>query len=219
MTLHVSTLFISSDVQCTMRRLNSPELWELRQLYSSGTGTGTNLSDASRQSNVIFESLETEEELDIELREDEPTFLAGQYKRDVNVTPVKIVKAPEGSMNRAALAGANLAKERRELRRQEVNEQADSEIHDYSAPWIDPMAQRTERIFAQDIKGLNKRPLVASQWRSSLSNKATMYGKMSELSVQEQRKSLPIYKLREQLLMAVREVRLLYSSYNIYSFS
>jgi len=57
-----------------------------------------------------------EEELDIEVREDEPSFLAGQTKRTLNLSPVKIIKAPDGSMNRAALAGTSLAKERSELR-------------------------------------------------------------------------------------------------------
>jgi len=59
---------------------------------------------------------EVEEELDIEIREEEPPFLAGQTKRTLELSPVKIVKAPDGSLNRAALSGASLAKERRELR-------------------------------------------------------------------------------------------------------
>ena len=48
---------------------------------------------------------EVEEELDVEVREDEPPFLAGQTKRTLDLSPVKIVKAPDGSLNRAALGG------------------------------------------------------------------------------------------------------------------
>jgi ATP-dependent RNA helicase DHX8/PRP22 len=63
-----------------------------------------------------IENMETEEELDIEIREDEPPFLRGQTKHTVQLSPIKVVKAPDGTLNRAALAGASLAKERRELR-------------------------------------------------------------------------------------------------------
>jgi ATP-dependent RNA helicase DHX8/PRP22 len=71
----------------------------------------------------------------------------------LNLSPVKIVKAPDGSLNRAALAGVSLAKERRELRQQEVNEQADSKVRDFSTLWLDPMSQNDDKVFAQDTRG------------------------------------------------------------------
>lgn len=57
------------------------------------------------------------------------------------------------SMNRAALAGGALAKERRELKQQEANDEADSEARDFSQPWLDPMAQSGDKVFAQDLRG------------------------------------------------------------------
>ena len=75
-----------------------------------------------------------EEELDVVIHEEWPPFLARQTKRILCLSPVKIVKAPDGSQDRAALSGASLANERRELRQQEGNEQADSETRDFSAP-------------------------------------------------------------------------------------
>lgn len=110
------------------------------------------------------------------------------------------------SLNRAALAGASLAKERRDLKRLEANEQADSESRDISQPWLDPMANQQERQFASDVKGnlMGQKATQMPAWKSA--NKITSYGKITSLSIQDQRKSLPIYKLREQLVQAIRDV-------------
>ncbi|EEB87497.1 hypothetical protein MPER_15135, partial [Moniliophthora perniciosa FA553] len=127
------------------KRLTSPERWEIKQLISSGALDASEYPDLDEDMHNPMVQAEVEEELDVEIREDEPPFLAGQTKRTLDLSPVKIVKAPDGSLNRAALAGASLAKERRELRQQEANEQADSEARDFSQPWLDPMAKETDR--------------------------------------------------------------------------
>lgn len=152
---------------------------------------------------------ETEEELDIEVNETEPAFLSGQTKVALDLSPVKIVKAPDGSLNRAALAGASYAKERRELRQQEANDEADSEARDFSQPWLDPMAQQGDKVFAQDLRGnlLGAKAATLPQWKAE--NKAITFGKITSLSIQDQRKSLPIYKLREQLLEAIAQNQIL----------
>lgn len=123
------------------------------------------------------------------------------------MSPVKVIKAPDGSMNRAALAGGALAKERRELRQQEANDEADSEARDFSQPWLDPMAQAADKVFASDLRGnlMGAKALEKPTWQAA--NKAVTYGKITSLSIQDQRKSLPIYKLREQLMQAIRDVR------------
>jgi ATP-dependent RNA helicase DHX8/PRP22 len=77
---------------------------------------------------------EVEEDVYIEVREDEPAFLAGQTKRTLHLSPIKVIQAPDGSLNCAALSSAVLAKEWRELRQQEHNDEADAEARDFSAP-------------------------------------------------------------------------------------
>jgi ATP-dependent RNA helicase DHX8/PRP22 len=201
----------SKDEPLAMRstkRLTSPERWEINQLISSGVIDASEYPDLDEDLVNPVTRAKAEEELDIEIREDEPAFLAGQTKRTLNLSPVKIIKAPDGSLNRAALGGTALAKERRELRQQEANEQADSEARDFSAPWLDPMAKESDRMFAQDTRGhlKDRRAGEVPKWRESTSNKATTYGEISSLSIQEQRKSLPIYKLRDALLKAIDEV-------------
>ncbi|KAG6837310.1 hypothetical protein H0H93_011405 [Arthromyces matolae] len=193
------------------KRLTSPERWEIKQLISSGIIDASEYPDLDEDFNNPMAHAEVEEELDVEVREDEPPFLAGQTKKTLDLSPVKIVKAPDGSMNRAALAGASLAKERRELRQQEANEEVDSQSRDFSQPWLDPMSKDTERVFAQDMRGNLKSQKAGEvpKWKESSFNKATTFGEITTLSIQEQRRSLPIYKLRDPLLKAIGEHQVL----------
>ncbi|KAG0702731.1 P-loop containing nucleoside triphosphate hydrolase protein [Suillus ampliporus] len=204
----------SKDEPITTRsakRLTSPERWEIKQLISSGVIDASEYPDLDEDFINPVARAEVEEELDVEIREDEPPFLAGQTKRTLDLSPVKIIKAPDGSLNRAALGGAALAKERRELRQQEANEQADSEARDFSAPWLDPMAKESDRMFAQDLRGhlKDRKAGEVPKWRESTFNKATTYGEITSRSIQEQRKSLPIYKLKDALLKAIEEHQVL----------
>ncbi len=193
------------------KRLTSPERWEIKQLISSGALAASDFPDLEEDFNNPMAHAEIEEELDVEIREDEPPFLAGQTKRTMDLSPVKIVKAPDGSLNRAALAGASLAKERRELKQQEANEQADSEARDFSQPWLDPMAKDVDKTFAQDLRGNMKGQKAGEvpKWKEQTFNKATTFGQITTMSIQDQRKSLPIYKLRDSLLEAIQQVCIL----------
>ncbi|KAI0756399.1 P-loop containing nucleoside triphosphate hydrolase protein [Daedaleopsis nitida] len=202
---------IKEEVVRSAKRLTSPERWEIKQLISSGALDASEYPELDEEFGNPHAQAEVEEELDVEVREEEPAFLAGQTKKTLELSPVKIVKAPDGSLNRAALAGASLAKERRELRQQEANEQADSEARDFSAPWLDPMAKDADRVFAQDLRRDLRGQKAGEQpkWKEATFNKATTYGEITSLSIQDQRKSLPIYKLRDALLKAISEHQLL----------
>ncbi|KAL1951732.1 hypothetical protein VTO73DRAFT_881 [Trametes versicolor] len=195
------------EVVRSAKRLTSPERWEIKQLISSGAIDASEYPDLDEDFANPLARAEVEEELDVEVKEEEPPFLAGQTKKTLELSPVKIVKAPDGSLNRAAVAGASLAKERRELRQQEANEEADSEARDFSAPWLDPMAKEGDRVFAQDLRGNIRGQKAGEQpkWKEATFNKATTFGEITHMSIQEQRKSLPIYKLRDPLLQAIRE--------------
>lgn len=192
------------------KRLTSPERWEIKQLISSGALDPADYPDLDDDfgNPTAAGRAEIEEELDVEIKEEEPPFLSGQTKRTLELSPVKIVKAPDGSLNRAALAGASLAKERRELRQQEANEEVDSQARDLNQPWLDPMAKETDRAFAQDMRSNARGQEMKDQpkWKEQTFNKATTYGEIKTMSIQEQRKSLPIYKLRDELLKAIDDV-------------
>lgn len=199
----------------SVKRLTSPERWELRQLIASGVAKASDypelIEEDLRTPNTKPGAEEDDEEIDIEVNEKEAPFLKGQTSASIEMSPVKIVKAPDGTLNRAALAGATLAKERRELRKQEAEEEADAETADMTSAWLDPMAQQGDRQFAQDRRGniLGAKAQDQPAWKSATFNKATTFGRITNLSMQEQRQSLPIYKLRSQLVQAIRDNQVL----------
>jgi ATP-dependent RNA helicase DHX8/PRP22 len=193
-----------------LKRLSSPERFELKQLRASGVHIPMGQDDLDEDFGTI-DNMEAEEELDIELCEDEPLFLKGQARHALDLSPIKVVKAPDGTMNRAALSGAALAKERKELRQSEVNAEYDSVPKDINKPWLDPMPEPGERNFAQDLRGsaASGKAGQVPEWKANTFGKATTYGKITNLSMQQQRESLPVFKFRNQLVTAVRNNQIL----------
>ena len=93
---------------------------------------------------------EVEEEFEIDINDTEPTFLKGQSaKSGVEVSPIKIVANPDGSLQRAAMTQSALAKERRELREQQQRTLLEAIPKDLSRPWEDPLPEPGERHLAQ----------------------------------------------------------------------
>ncbi|KAJ1732695.1 DEAH-box ATP-dependent RNA helicase prp22 [Coemansia sp. Benny D160-2] len=194
----------------SVKRLTSPERWEIKQLIASGVLDKTDYPDLDEVDEDGMPTFEDdEEELDIELREDEPGFLRGHTSQALQLSPVKVVKAPDGSLNRAALASASLARERKELKQQQAEAELDNLPKDLNRPWEDPMPAPGERNFAQDLRGVaaeiaNKtRGSDLPEWRQSVQGKAMIFGKITDMSIQDQRKSLPVYKLRDLFIEAV----------------
>lgn len=205
----VPTVMEPEERLAGVKRLSSPERFELKQLIAAGVLDASELPNFDEEHGLL-ENAEVEQELDIEIKDEEPAFLRGQTKRSLQLSPVKVVKVPDGSLNRAALAGGALAKERREIRQQQANAEFDLKAQDLNAAWIDPMPQPGQRSFAQDLRsGHGSKFGEVPEWKRSTFNKATTYGKITDLSIQDQRKSLPIYKLRENLISAIRENQLL----------
>ncbi|KAI8007140.1 putative pre-mRNA-splicing factor ATP-dependent RNA helicase DEAH5 [Camellia lanceoleosa] len=96
------------------------------------------------------------------------------------MSPVKIFKNLEGSLSRAAALQSALIKERREVREQQQRTMLDSTPKDLNRPWEDPMPET-----------------------------ALTFGQRSKLSIQDQRHSLPIYKLKNELIQAVHDNQVL----------
>jgi ATP-dependent RNA helicase DHX8/PRP22 len=198
------------------KRMTSPERWEIKQLIASGAISALDYPDIDEEYNATLNGegeFEEEEDIDIEVRDEEPPFLAGQTKQSLELSPIRVVKAPDGSMNRAAMAGTTLAKERRDLRQQEAQDKAAEEAAqvDLNSQWQDPMIRPEERKFASDLRAAKPPPSsdALPEWRRATQNKDVSYGKRTTMSMKEQRESLPIFKFRKQLLDAVRDNQLL----------
>jgi ATP-dependent RNA helicase DHX8/PRP22 len=195
------------------KRMTSPERWEIKQLIASGVIPRSEYPDIDEDHNAAIRGeggFEEEEDVDIEVREEEPPFLAGQTKQSLELSPIRVVKAPDGSMNRAAMSGDTLARERRELRQAEAQEKAAKEAAqvDLSSQWNDPMAQT--RQFASDLR--NTRTDQAAEmpeWKKISTGREASFGKRTTLSMKEQREGLPVFKFRKQLLEAVQSYQIL----------
>ncbi|KAH0523995.1 hypothetical protein TsFJ059_008921 [Trichoderma semiorbis] len=197
------------------KRMTSPERWEIRQLIASGVAKASDYPDLEEDYNATLRGegeLELEEDVDIEVRDEEPPFLAGQTKQSLELSPIRVVKAPDGSMNRAAMAGTTLAKERKELKQKEAEEAAKEESkEDLSNQWNDPMADPDKRKFASDLKHarMNTRTDEEPEWKRAVIPKGQSLGKRTNLSIKEQRESLPVFAFRSQLIKAVQENQIL----------
>ena len=198
------------------KRMTSPERWEVKQLIASGAVSALDYPDIDEEYNATLNGegqFEEEEDVDIEVREEEPPFLAGQTKQSLELSPIRVVKAPDGSLNRAAMSGTTLAKERRDLRQAEANDKAAEQASqvDLNAQWQDPMINPDDRKFASDLRkpAAPSSNGVVPEWKRIVQNKDQSFGKRTSLSIKEQRESLPVFAFRKQLLKAIEEHQLL----------
>nr|CAB3468031.1 unnamed protein product [Digitaria exilis] len=171
----VSGIFVPDDdvgsaPRRPTRRMSSPERWEMKQLIASGVLDAKDYPCFfDYDDDEMLYQEEAEDELDIELNEDEPTFLRGEGRSKADLSPVRISKNPEGSMSHAAALQSALVKERHDIRTQEQRGMVDAILKDLNRSWEGPPCQR------------------------------------SRLSIQEQRESLPIFRLKKELINAVHD--------------
>ncbi|KAF2973401.1 hypothetical protein GQX73_g141 [Xylaria multiplex] len=197
------------------KRMTSPERWEIRQLIASGVAKASDYPDLEEDYNATLNGdggMELEEDVDIEIREEEPPFLAGQTKQSLELSPIRVVKAPDGSLNRAAMSGATLARERKELRQQEAEAAEQEAKVDLSSQWHDPMANPDSRQFASDLRNSKANAGKSEgvpEWRRAVAPKDQSFGKRTNMSMKEQRESLPVFAFRDQLIKAVHENQIL----------
>ncbi|KAL1210055.1 putative pre-mRNA-splicing factor ATP-dependent RNA helicase DEAH5 [Cardamine amara subsp. amara] len=193
-----------------LKKMSSPERWEAKQLIASGVLSVSEFPMYDEDGDgMLYQEEGAEEELEIEMNEDEPAFLQGQTRYSVDMSPVKIFKNPEGSLSRAAALQSALTKERREMREQQQRTMLDSIPKDLNRPWEDPMPETGERHLAQELRGVGLSAYDMPEWKKDAFGKTPTFGQRSKLSIQEQRESLPIYKLKKELIQAVHDNQVL----------
>jgi len=224
-----------NEKERSRRRMTSQERWELEQLINSGALSAselesvddeTKLAIARGEANMAARKLglaqadddeedSAEEEVEVELNDDEPAFLRGQTTELLGLAAAeemaKVVKMPDGSMQRAALTQSALAKERREAREQEYAQTLEAIPADISRSWEDPMAKSTERYLAAELRGIAGRNVggLVPEWKQEMMGKNVTFGKITDKSIKEQREELPIFPLRQAFLDAVKENQIL----------
>ena len=216
---------VKSVIESKRKRLSSPERWELKQLIASGVIDKSEMPHLHEDVNSLLamdrSQSEIEHELEVELVEEEPEFLRGQTSKSLDLSPIRIVKNPDGTLGRAALTQTSLAKDRRDLRDQQRQSQVEGKRKDLDKSWTDPLADPSEHYFAQDLNsgrvfdgsmigrgGLGNRDLP--EWKQYSLGKMPSFGKPdTKLSIREQRASLPVFKLRNELIKAITENQVL----------
>lgn len=186
------------------RRMTSPERWEISQLIKSGVLDPSEYPDFDDDAGGREIDAETEEEFEIDMNDDEPLFLKGASTRTAGAaSPIKVVKNPDGSLQRAAMTQSALAKERRELAQQQQRTLLEAIPKDLSRPWEDPLADPSERALAQELRGVGMGAVEVPEWKQAALGKAPTFGIRDNRSIKDQRESLPIFKLRDPLVQAV----------------
>ena len=194
------------------KQLTEQELFEAQQLIRSGVlGVEQYPTFDSTTGMGMLAVEETEEEAEVELGDFEPAFLRGQTRRSgKDLSPLRIVKNPDGSMQRAAMQQSSLAKERRELRTAQANSLMDSIPKDLNRPWEDPLPEAGERHFAQELRSINMSTFDgAPEWKQKAQSKTLSYGIISSKSIKEQREGLPVYRLKPELMRAFTDNQVL----------
>eukprot|EP00697_Spironema_sp_BW2_P010937 gnl/Spiro4/26471_TR13169_c0_g1_i1.p1 gnl/Spiro4/26471_TR13169_c0_g1~~gnl/Spiro4/26471_TR13169_c0_g1_i1.p1 ORF type:complete len:1156 (+),score=360.68 gnl/Spiro4/26471_TR13169_c0_g1_i1:102-3569(+) len=193
-----------------IKRLTSPEKWEAKQLAMSGVVPVSELPDFDEEYGVLaFE--EVDEDPEVELNTEEPPFLVGQTRLSINMSPVRIVANQDGTLLRAAMTQSALAKERKELKQQQQNSLMDAIPKDLNRPWVDPMPEQGERHLAQELRPIGESGFEMPEWRkSSLGNVSRKgFQVKGNISIRQQRESLPIFQLKNQLIDAIEKNQVL----------
>ena len=160
------------------KQLTEQELFEAQQLIRSGVLPVDQYPTFDPEVGMLNVE-ETEEQTEVDLAEVEPPFLRGQTRRSGRDggEPIKIVKNPDGSLQRAAMQQSTLAKERRELKQAQANNLIDSIPKDLNRPWEDPMPEAGERHFAAELRSINMSMNdKAPAWKEKAEGKTLSYG-------------------------------------------
>ncbi|XP_014521701.1 probable pre-mRNA-splicing factor ATP-dependent RNA helicase DEAH5 isoform X2 [Vigna radiata var. radiata] len=189
-----------------LKRVSSPEKGEAKQFTAAGNLSSTYKDEEG--DGLPRQVDDDDEDFEIELNDDAPAFLQGQTKHSMDMSPLKIFKNPEGSLLRSAALQSALAKERREVREQQHSSLFDSIPKDLNRAWEDPMPEKGERHLAHELRGVGLSAFDMPEWKRS-SGKSISFGPKSKLSIPEQRQSLPIYRLKNELVQAVHDNQVL----------
>ncbi|KAL7670973.1 hypothetical protein ACOME3_005888 [Neoechinorhynchus agilis] len=145
----------SSDLHCESRKstqISDYEKWEIHQMISANCIGKTELPYYDEETGLLpKEEYSDGEDMEIELVDEEPPFLKGYGRQSRHdMSPVKIVKNPDGSLQQAAMMQSALAKERRELKQASGN--ASGFRHNRGGR----TAERDNRMFEDPCSDRNK---------------------------------------------------------------
>lgn len=190
-------------------RISSPERWEIKQMISSGVIDRSEMPDFDEETGLLPKDEEDEADIEIEIVEEEPPFLQGHGRALHDLSPVRIVKNPDGSLAQAAMMQSALAKERRELKMMQRDQEMEAKPNLSGKNFLDPLPNEDTGNYEMSRSSMAP-PQDIPEWKKHIiGGKKTSYGRKTDLSIVEQRQSLPIFKLRDDLIKAVNDNQIL----------
>ncbi|XP_076067983.1 ATP-dependent RNA helicase pea [Oratosquilla oratoria] len=191
-----------------VNRISSPERWEWKQMMAASCISKSELPDFDEEHGVMGGENDDEEDVEIELVEEEPAFLRGYGRVREELSPVRIMKNPDGSLAQAAMMQSALAKERREIKMAQRDAELESQPTGLGQNWNDPLPEPARNDPSASRAMLQQQEIP--EWKKHITGGSRgSYGKKTNMSLLEQRQSLPIYKLRDELIKAVYENQIL----------
>ena len=194
-----------------VQRISSPERWELKQMMAANCIDRTELPEFDEETGLLPKIEGDEEDIEIEMVEDEAPFLRGHGRVLNELSPVRIVKNPDGSLAQAAMMQGALAKERREQKMLQREEEMEAQQQTgVNKNWTDPMPEVDRNLAASMSRGLGGPMHDLPEWKKNImGGTKSSFGKKTNLSIVEQRQTLPIYKLKDELIKAVNDNQIL----------
>ncbi|XP_075238078.1 ATP-dependent RNA helicase pea isoform X3 [Lycorma delicatula] len=204
--------FEGDEMQSRKRvnRVSSPEKWEIKQMMAASCIDKSELPDFDEETGLLPKEAAEEEDIEIEMVEEEPPFLQGHGRNLHDLSPVRIVKNPDGSLAQAAMMQSALAKERREQKMLQREQELDSVPTGLNKNWIDPLPESDGRTLAANMRGIGLTNQDLPEWKKHvIGGKKSSFGMKTNMTLLEQRQSLPIYKLKDELIKAVTDNQIL----------
>ena len=186
------------------------DLFEAQQLRKIGGSEARHLLSSTVREDALSRTAQHQESTEIVRAEQQPAFLKGKgIKGSIQLSPVKLVKEPDGSLSKAAVNQALLAQERREAKEIQKREAlAAIPKKDVKQAWHDPVSEMKEEPNAPSSSSGDG--VTQANWKEHLKRSTGSFGKKSSsATIRAQRESLPIYQLREQFLKAIRDTQIL----------
>lgn len=202
----------ASERKFNRKRMTSQERFDLEQLIKSGHARAEDYPELNPDYEDAINghlAFEQEEDVDVEVRDERPPFLENESKRALDLSPIRVVRAPDGSLGRASANGSDLVKTVREMRIAEAREKNVNSSQRNGARPDDPMAS----MDPDSRNGAVNRdlPNLAAQasWKREMAKQNQSLGKRTNLTIREQRESLPVYKFRDKFIEAIKANQLL----------
>ncbi len=198
----------SEERKQAKKRIPSPMLWEISRLKGGQVYSESDDIYYNKKSGTIEYEEADEEDADLVLNETEPSFLKGQTTRSgVALSPIKVSRAMEGTLQREAIKQSQQAKQRKEQREQQQRALLENVPGELSKIKDDPSSNLMKKDIMNTLAAFGGADLP--DWKRESIIKSYGYGKRSSMTIKEQRESLPIFKLKEPLLDAIKRNRIL----------